>query len=141
LNIPRLIFDSQVLLLTAFGPSFRMSIEIEILFRIFYARAHHMGVERVSALIQVKMASSRVTPSQILDDFLEEDDDVINGNNSDVGRNSSSLNFDKSDVVPFAEVLNWWRMNSDRYLILVFMARKYLAVRATSAASESVFRY
>ena len=43
--------------------------------------------------------------------------------------------------VSFTDVLNWWKINSKTYPKLAIIARKYLAVSATSSASESAFRY
>jgi hypothetical protein len=43
--------------------------------------------------------------------------------------------------VSFMEILNWWKINSVRYPKLADVAKKFLAVPATSASSESAFRY
>ena len=41
----------------------------------------------------------------------------------------------------FSEILAWWKLNSNQYPKLATLARKYLAIPETSAASEFVFRY
>jgi hypothetical protein len=40
-----------------------------------------------------------------------------------------------------ADVLNWWKIASTKYPQLLAIERKYLAIPATSAASESAFRH
>ena len=47
----------------------------------------------------------------------------------------------QSQKVSFLEILNWWKMAAPEYPKLAAVARKLLSIPATSAASESVFRY
>ena len=48
---------------------------------------------------------------------------------------------DSVNKVSFSEILNWWKTSSSSYPKLLAIARKYLAIPATSALSESSFRY
>lgn len=48
---------------------------------------------------------------------------------------------DSVSAVSFTEVLNWGKPAQSIYPNLAKLARRYLAIPATAAASESAFRY
>ena len=77
---------------------------------------------------------SRIAMDSFLDEFCTPDQNSV----------ADELNRYLADPVSkvlFADILSWWKVASKTYPKLAAVARKYLAIPATSAASESSFRY
>lgn len=77
---------------------------------------------------------SRVSADSFLDDYCT-------ANGATANNELDQYLSDSVTKVKFADVLEWWKVASNTYPKLALLARKFLAIPATSASSESAFRY
>jgi hypothetical protein len=143
----KLIIDQAYLVATILHPSFR-ALELQFLTylqkRDAYAAMRQMLKDHgsSSAANDEVIESGRLEEAEqrrvAVDSFLDE---YCPNNSVAVKCELDKYLSDSANHVSFTEILNWWKTAASSYPNLSNLARKFLAIPATSGASESVFRY
>lgn len=145
----KLIIDQAYLIATTLHPSFR-ALGLNFLTYLqkwdTYAAMRQMLKDQNDGLsgtaTEQVIETDRMEETQphcvALDSFLDE---FCPNNSVAVKCELDNYLSDSASHVSFTEILNWWKTAASSYPNLSNLARKFLAIPATSGASESVFRY